>query len=158
MNPPQAPSPARPERASHLNVLAAAPGNVTTARHQLAQWLDHIAVDLSRAQDIVLAVNEAVTNAIEHGSGCDDSKLVSVQAAVHDETLIARVSDSGHWIHSLHHPISSKHGGRGLILIKQLTNSVDILRTPTGTHVTMRFDRIAFQHGITALPSCRMTR
>jgi anti-sigma regulatory factor (Ser/Thr protein kinase) len=121
-------------------VLAAVPGNVTTARHQVAHWLRNIAVDLSRAQDIVLAVNEAVTNAIEHGSGCDESKFVSVQAAVLDDAVIARVSDSGHWIHSVHHPVSSTRGGRGLILIKELTNSVDVFRTATGTHVTMRFD------------------
>jgi anti-sigma regulatory factor (Ser/Thr protein kinase) len=79
--------------------------------------------------DILLAVSEAVTNVIEHGSGCDASKLVSVQASVHNQAVTATVSDSGRWIDSPPRPDSPTQRGRGLILINGLANNVDIART-----------------------------
>src|SRR5438128_1600127 len=75
------------DHSSFATVLAAAPAHVATSRHQLARWLKDVAVVPSRVPDILLAVSEAVTNAIEHGSRCDASKLVSVQALVRDRAV-----------------------------------------------------------------------
>jgi anti-sigma regulatory factor (Ser/Thr protein kinase) len=120
-------------------VLAAVPAHITLARHQLTRWLGDIGVSAPRSHDIVLAVNEAVTNAIEHGSSCDASKVVSVHASAHADTLTATVSDSGRWIHSPP-PATPTQRGRGLILIRALANNVEILRTALGTQLTMQFD------------------
>ncbi len=137
---PEMPPATHNDGSSFATVLTAVPAHVATARHRLARWLSDVAVVPSRVHDITLAVSEAVTNAIEHGSGCDASKLVSVQASVHNQALTATVSDSGRWIDSPPRPDSPTQRGRGLILIDGLTNSVDIARTATGTQITMQFD------------------
>ncbi len=59
---------------SFATVLPAAPMNIPAARHRLRDWLAGIAVEPHRESDILLAIGEAVTNAIEHGSGGDSLK------------------------------------------------------------------------------------
>ncbi len=127
-------------RSSFATVLAAVPAHVATSRHQLARWLSDVDVVEPRTQDILLAVSEAVTNAIEHGSRCDASKLVSVQASVRDQGVTAKISDSGRWIDSTPRADIPSHRGRGLLLMNGLADSVSIARTAEGTHITMEFD------------------
>ncbi len=128
------------DRSSFATVLTAVPAHVATSRHQLARWLSDVAVVQPRIQDILLAVSEAITNAIEHGSRCDASKLVSIQASVRDQAVTAKISDSGRWFDSPPSPDRPSQRGRGLILMNGLADSVDIARTAEGTHITMQFD------------------
>jgi anti-sigma regulatory factor (Ser/Thr protein kinase) len=128
------------DHSTFATVLAAAPAHVATSRHQLARWLSNVAVVPSRVPDILLAVSEAVTNAIEHGSRCDASRLVSLQAFVDDRAVTAKISDSGRWIDAAPRPDGPSLRGRGLTLMNGLANSVCIARTAEGTHVTMEFD------------------
>ena len=121
-------------------VLAATPINVTTSRHDLARWLQKLALTADQRDEILLAVSEAVTNAIEHGSGCDESKRVSIRASVRDRAVTATVKDTGRWIPVDHASAARKHRGRGLILIREFADKVDIVRTAEGTEITMRFD------------------
>ncbi len=122
-------------------IVAATPANVTKSRHEFARWLRAFALDKPRADEILLAVTEAVTNAIEHGSGCDESKFVSIRACLNDQSMTATVSDSGHWISSAARPPAvPTHRGRGLILIDAFADSVDIVRAADGTRITMQFD------------------
>ncbi len=121
-------------------VLAAVPARITSSRHQLADWLSSAGVAPPQTHDILLAVSEAVTNAIEHGSRCDAGKLVSIRASVCDETLTATVSDSGRWIPPPPLAASPKQSRRGLIIIRAVANSVEIARTAFGTQITMQFD------------------
>ncbi len=120
--------------------LAAVPARITSSRRQLADWLSSAGVTPCQAHDILLAVSEAVTNAIEHGSRRDAGKLVTVRASVCDETVTATVSDSGRWIHPAPHAASLTQRGRGLIIIRAVANSVEIARTAFGTQITMQFD------------------
>lgn len=119
----------------------ATPRHVVTARHQLTQWLHDIALNPDRAYDIVLAVTEAVTNAMEHGSRFDHTQPVSLHATLHGESLTVTVNDRGRWIEPLHQPLTpTQLRGRGLHLIHELADNVDITPSPHGTHITMRFD------------------
>jgi anti-sigma regulatory factor (Ser/Thr protein kinase) len=120
---------------------AATPENVVTARHQFSQWLKDIAIDAGKALDMLLAVSEAVTNAMEHGSRFDATLLVSLQATLHGESLTATVNDHGHWIEPSDQPLTrSQHRGRGLHLINELAFDVSIAGSAQGTQITMRFD------------------
>ncbi len=121
-------------------VVAATPANVTKSRHEFARWMRAFALAKPRTDEILLAVTEAVTNAIEHGSGCDGSKFVSIRASLHDQSMTATVSDSGHWISSAPEPAVHIHRGRGLILIDAFADNVDIVRAADGTRITMQFD------------------
>jgi anti-sigma regulatory factor (Ser/Thr protein kinase) len=120
-------------------VLAATPISVTTSRHRLARWLQTLPLSADQRDEILLAVSEAVTNAIEHGSGCDESKRVSIRASVRDRVTVT-VKDTGRWIPVDHASAARKHRGRGLILIRELADDVDIVGTSAGTEITMRFD------------------
>ena len=121
--------------------LGAAPEHIATARHRLAYWLDNIAVKPPQVHDVLLAVGEAVANAVEHGSQLDPSKVVVVQASVRDETLTVTVSDPGRWTSPLDASANlSRHRGRGLFLINELADDVDIVHSGQGTHFTMQFD------------------
>jgi anti-sigma regulatory factor (Ser/Thr protein kinase) len=119
----------------------ATPENVVTSRRQLAQWLKDIALEPDQALDILLAVSEAVTNAMEHGSRFDTTQLVSLQATLHGESLTVTVNDHGRWLEPPDHPPTrSQHRGRGLHLINELADNVNIAGSAHGTQITMRFD------------------
>lgn len=139
------PGPAVPSVAHRDNLFAvvvtATPANVTKSRHEFARWLRPFALAKPRKDEILLAVTEAVTNAIEHGSGCDGGKFVSIQASLYRQSITATVSDSGNWIDPAARPAGvHTHRGRGLILIDAFANDVDIVRGADGTRITMQFD------------------
>jgi anti-sigma regulatory factor (Ser/Thr protein kinase) len=126
-------------------VLAATPTSVTRSRHDLARWLQTLAVDPDQLDQILLAVIEAVTNAIEHGSRCDATERVSIRAALRDSAVTVTVKDNGRWIPVRHDSAARNHRGRGLILIRELADNVDIVCTTEGTEITMRFTLSAAQ-------------
>ncbi|ORV88436.1 histidine kinase [Mycobacterium interjectum] len=126
---------------SFATVLPAAPAQIPVARRQLRGWLDSIAVEPGREEDILLATGEAVTNAIEHGSHSQPRKTVTVEAFLRDDTVAVTVSDSGRWVGDSSASLRNRRRGRGLTLIGGLADGVDTVRTPGGTRVTLRFDR-----------------
>lgn len=122
-------------------VLPAALDNLAEFRSGLRHWLTTIAVDPLRQHDILLAIGEAVTNAIEHASDCDPHWTVAVEAVVDRDNIAATVSDSGRWSGDSSASLRSFRRGRGLTLINGLADSVDTVRTGHGTHMTLRFER-----------------
>jgi signal transduction histidine kinase/DNA-binding response OmpR family regulator len=125
---------------SFATVLPAALTHIADARHRLRDWLAGIAVDPRREADILLATGEAVTNAIEHGSGSDPRKTVSIEAFVCGGTVTATVSDAGRWSGDSSASLRSRQRGRGLTLINGLPDHVKTTRTAQGTRITLRFD------------------
>ena len=121
--------------------LPATPEHVGTSRHKFAQWLSGTVIAPARMSDILLAVGEAVTNSVEHGSQLDPAQLVSIVASIRDEILIVTVSDRGCWIDPSK-PVAtpSRDRGRGLFLIDELADEVVINRSAQGTQITMQFD------------------
>lgn len=134
-------------RPSHLatgsfaTVVPAAPAQIPVAREQLRDWLKTIGVEPPRETDILLATGEAVTNAIEHGSGNEPRQTVSIEAFLRQDTVSITVSDTGQWIGDSSASLRNRRRGRGLTLMSGLADDVDTLRTPAGTRVTLRFDR-----------------
>jgi signal transduction histidine kinase/DNA-binding NarL/FixJ family response regulator len=124
---------------SFASVLPAAPVNIPEARHRLRDWLTGIAADPRRVCDILLATGEAVSNAIEHGSGGDPLRTVSVEAFVRGHTVTATVSDTGRWSGDSSASQRSLQGGRGLTMINGLADHVKTVRTAHGTRITLEF-------------------
>jgi anti-sigma regulatory factor (Ser/Thr protein kinase) len=138
---PYQPHPASDTDASFAVALPAMPEHVRTSRHKLAQWLSGTVITSARMSDILLAVGEAVANSVEHGSQLDPARLVSMRASICDEILTVTVSDQGCWIHPPKPSAApSRDRGRGLFLINELANQVDINRSAQGTQITMQFD------------------
>jgi serine/threonine-protein kinase RsbW len=83
--------------------------------------------------NIMIAVTEAVNNAIKHGSSSDSSKNVHLSLLVEGSTLKFRVEDAGRGFDYMHLPDPTspenleKTGGRGIFLMKHLADDVAFL-------------------------------
>jgi serine/threonine-protein kinase RsbW len=80
--------------------------------------------------NIMIAVTEAVNNAIKHGSHSDSSRNVNLSLLVDGTTLKFRVEDQGSGFDYMHLPDPTspenleKPGGRGIFLMKHLADEV----------------------------------
>lgn len=100
-------------------------------------WCDD--VDL-----VVLAIREALINALLHGNRCDPEKTIAISVALKDDGgLFVSVKDSGSGFdpNALPNPLSaenllSKHG-RGIFLMRQFMDEVEF-SFDQGTEVRMR--------------------
>ncbi|HEY2199260.1 MAG TPA: SpoIIE family protein phosphatase [Mycobacterium sp.] len=134
----------RPCHSSAHSFATAVPASldyIAEARHRLRDWISGVDVHPQRESDILLAVGEAVTNAIEHGSGGDATKTVSIEAFVRGHTVTATISDAGQWCGDSSASQRSQQRGRGLTMINGLADEVKTSRTPGGTRITLSFER-----------------
>lgn len=89
-----------------------------------------------RAEDVVLAVNEVATNAVEHGA---NEAQISVWEA--SDGFVFEVQDTGSLrdpLPGLRAPHPSEARGRGVWIARQLCDSLHVWPDRTGTHVRMR--------------------
>ena len=117
--------------------LPAIPASLAVIRAGLRSWLPTAAVSAAAAGEILLAVGEAASNAVEHavrGASRDVELEVTVRATA--TGLALTVKDNGRW----HLPASNAPGqrGHGSRLMRALVDTVTITPTPQGTMVEMR--------------------
>ncbi|MBC3191977.1 ATP-binding protein [Pseudonocardia sp. C8] len=89
----------------------------------------------ARGEDMVQAVNEVATNAVEHGS---PEAGLSVWARPGE--LVCEIQDSGSIalpLIGLAPPHPSQQRGRGAWIARQLCDSLHVWRAPDGTHVRL---------------------
>jgi PAS domain S-box-containing protein len=104
-------------------------------RHRLAAWLRAAEVPAALTADIVLVVNEACTNCVGHAyRGQRGTMRLEVEIA--DGEVQTRVADSGTW---KTRAAVTGDGGRGLVLMRALSDSMEIDTSPTGTTVHLSF-------------------
>ena len=109
----------------------------TWARQRLRGWLDNVGITGEDRDAVVLAVSEAVSNAIDHGSDRDPSQIVTVELARRQSKIIASVGDRGHWQPGLKALLAGR--GRGHLIMEALSDDVDINLDQGGTVVTLQF-------------------
>ena len=126
---------------SFAAVVPATLDHIADVRHRLRDWLSGVGADPKRGSDILLATGEAVTNAIEHGSGADGRKTVSVEAFVRGGTIAATITDAGQWSGDSSASQRSLKRGRGLTMINGLADDVKTTRSAGGTQVALTFER-----------------
>jgi serine/threonine-protein kinase RsbW len=108
--------------------------NASMARRRLRDWLTlDVASDL--LDDLVLAVYEAMTNAVEHGYADQPHRPGSVrlQARRGSGQVQITVADEGSWRAST----GQRFRGRGLALMRLLTHDVHIVSGHGGTVVRL---------------------
>lgn len=105
-------------------------------RHRLAAWLRAAGVPDELAADIVLVVNEACTNCVEHAYRGHPVGTMLLEAEIADGEVRARVTDSGSWKTPAADPGNS---GRGLVLMRALSDAMELDSSPTGTAVGIAF-------------------
>ena len=86
--------------------------------------------------DIVLVVNEACSNSVEHAYRGLQPGTMRVEAARDDRHIHVKVADTGSWKTP---PADPGTRGRGLLLMRTLSEHVDLDGTAEGTTVGMRF-------------------
>ncbi|MEV4603333.1 ATP-binding protein [Amycolatopsis sp. NPDC049253] len=110
-------------------------GDVTKVRHKLTRWIaaHHPPADL--VGDIALAAYEALINTAEHAYPAGAAGDVELRAQHQPGLIRITVTDFGRWDHPPAAPDPSR--GRGLALIRILSDDATIVRTGSGTTVTM---------------------
>jgi PAS domain S-box-containing protein len=105
-------------------------------RHRLTGWLRAADIPGELAADIVLVVNEACTNSVEHAYRGHPRGKMLLEAEAVDGEVHVRVGDSGSWKKPAVNPGNS---GRGLVLMRALSDSVEVDSTPVGTTIEINF-------------------
>ena len=103
------------------------------ARHDLRGWLEAGRLSKEVVDDVALACSEACANAIEHPKQ-PRRHLVEIEGRLDDTRLELRVRDFGSWAERR----SSGQRGRGLSMIGELMDSLDVERHLDGTEIVMR--------------------
>jgi serine/threonine-protein kinase RsbW len=115
-----------------LRVSARAEGSeVRVVRRRLSSWLhgDHLDPDV--VDDLVLAASEALENCCDHAYRGDTAGgTMTLTARPRRGRLVITVADDGHWHEA---PADPGARGRGLALIRELVDDVDIVAGPEGT-------------------------
>ncbi|GLZ34676.1 hypothetical protein Lesp02_68630 [Lentzea sp. NBRC 105346] len=117
--------------------LPARSGQVAVVRRRMAAWLDDAGLDEDAVANLVLAVSEAVSNAVEHAYEGPTTGTVRVRGEVTDSTVCVAVSDFGRWRVP---PAELTSRGRGLLLMRENVDQVLVDRSPAGTTVTLRVE------------------
>ena len=118
-------------------LLPAIPASLAIIRAHLRRWLPTAAVNASAAAEVLLAVGEAASNAVEHAvRDAAHNVVVEVTARATDTGLALTVKDNGRW----HAPPPSTRSqrGHGSRLMRALVDTVTITPSPQGTTVEMR--------------------
>ena len=105
-------------------------------RHALAAFLNAIDIEPSLRDDIIIAVGEAIANAVEHAYETQEPGRVELHASTDaDNTLLVDVYDRGAFIDR-----EAREGrGLGLRIVRAIARAVSI-DTEGGTRIRMVFD------------------
>jgi anti-sigma regulatory factor (Ser/Thr protein kinase) len=99
------------------------------------RYLLQAGLSRERADDLVLAVDEACANAVEHAYDGDTTGEVLVEVVRGPgQEVIASVQDGGRWRDA---PSDPKRG-RGLRIIEAVVDELDIQTGSTGTTLRLR--------------------
>lgn len=134
----------RPPRPDDLMVaVLAVPQSVRAVRRLVRDWLDGHAWPVENAEDIELAVSEAITNVVDHAYPPD----VPGQATLHawlsrvphraGRRVAVVVTDRGRW--GAHQPATPPAAarGHGLVVMGSCMAELHIQRSTAGTTVMM---------------------
>jgi PAS domain S-box-containing protein len=112
--------------------LPAEPGSLHGLRRRLARFLHATGASDAEQYELTLTICEAAGNAIEHAYGPGDATF-EVEVTFASGELVATVRDRGSWRDK-----RGEHRGRGLAIIEQLMDDVEVAAQDDGTVVTMR--------------------
>jgi anti-sigma regulatory factor (Ser/Thr protein kinase) len=105
---------------------------------QARDFAEQVAVDFGFDSGVryqlKLAMSEAVTNAIQHGSSSREDK-VHIEAADENGALVFYVRDSGRFVPRVRRGGALPESGRGLEFMRRLMDEVDLQPGSDGTLV-----------------------
>jgi PAS domain S-box-containing protein len=111
------------------------PDELYRLRATLRDWLIVAGLDGPATSELLHAVGEVASNAIEHGSRLDPARRVALIAEQEPGRVRVAVSDNGRWVEPA--PAGDSGRGRGLMLAHALIDDLDISATGAGTTVQL---------------------
>jgi serine/threonine-protein kinase RsbW len=127
------------------NTLKSERHSVTEIEPILADLRSKFAIDDTIFYNIMIAVTEAVNNAINHGNKLDPSKRVQFNVEADKEMIYIYVKDEGLGFNPqeiddcLEPENLLKASGRGVFIIRELMHEVKIRSNSEGTVVEMKY-------------------
>jgi serine/threonine-protein kinase RsbW len=134
------------DRVSHVDLsapyvyldLPALAQELPGARAQLRRWSQAVHLTAELVEDVVLAVDEALANAVEHAyeppAGRPSTVTVFAGRLTPDPQVYVVVSDAGHWRLP---PVHAGVRGRGVAMMKALADHFDLHHNENGTTVLL---------------------
>jgi anti-sigma regulatory factor (Ser/Thr protein kinase) len=113
--------------------LSGHPDSLASMRHAMTHWLRAADASEDEVYEVLVACGEACANAVAHAHPAMSDAPFEVHAVRRDGQVTISVRDTGRW-----RPAGEESNGRGLALMRQLMDDVDIGRGPDGTTVTIR--------------------
>ncbi|GAY11227.1 ATP-binding protein [Pseudonocardia sp. N23] len=106
-------------------------GELGNIRRELIAWIAPLGLSSEEVDDVVLAVDEATANVVEHAYGPDDPGSVELTLWTEPDALCIEITDHGSW-----NPTES--AGRGIGLMQRMVGAVLIHVDDRGSKVLLR--------------------
>ena len=107
--------------------------SLRSIRVAVRRWLASAGAGPADVADLLTAIGEASSNAVEHAYGPTQGTITVRLERDPDGVVVATVRDTGRW----REPRGANRG-RGIRLMEQTSDQVDIAPGPTGTEVVIR--------------------
>lgn len=127
------PSPSEPARETLVLRVPATVTALAGVRDELSRWLERAGATPTERAEILIAVWEAVVNAIEHPIGSLTRDVAVEAAALPGRCVRVAIRDSGLWL-----PRRSSGPHFGLSLINELMDDVEVESDGDGTTIYVR--------------------
>jgi len=112
-------------------LMPAEPVSLARIRAAIRRWCARIGAAPEDVSDLLVAVEEAASNAVEHAYGPVDGQ-VAVHLAFESPVVVATVRDHGRWREP-----RGLHRGRGMVLMQALVDRMETEHLDQGTRVTL---------------------
>ncbi len=122
----------RSQHARFQQTIPADPGALRGLRHDVRDWLESMDAAPDRIDDVLVALGEAATNALEHAYH-ETPGSVEVHGMIDGRRLVLTVRDHGRWRSGP----SPRHGGRGIQMMRAFCSDVEIDTGADGTTTRM---------------------
>jgi anti-sigma regulatory factor (Ser/Thr protein kinase)/putative methionine-R-sulfoxide reductase with GAF domain len=113
-------------------VMPALPWSLRDIRVAVRRWLSAVGAAPRTVADLLIAVGEAATNAVEHAYG-PGGGTVTVHMELQLPDVLVTVRDTGRW-----RPPCGEGRGRGTMFMRNSSDDLRIDHGPTGTNVVIR--------------------
>lgn len=128
---------ARPGSGLWLPGIPADVHRLTRTRRLLVDWATATGLSRDHVNDLVLAAYEAMSNVVDHAYP-DSSGAFDLRGEHDDHRVIVTIVDHGRWKPAAVTPTSVPAlRGRGMALMKGLSDEFELVHDDTGTRVRM---------------------
>ena len=113
--------------------LPSNPSCIGEVEHFVQRLVNRLNIDPNLYPNILISLTEAVNNAMQHGNRYDDHKKILVSCHEMPHQILLTISDEGSGFDPFQvpDPTTEDHiaveGGRGVFLMKQLTDEIHFL-------------------------------